>query len=72
MIEFQETNDIDDLKCRCCMENEVSEENPLLIMCKCKGSMGIIHFECQKTFLATKMKVLKVPEHPEVTSLFWN
>ena len=35
----------DHLQCRICWGNEEDDElNPLIIACKCKGSVGLIHF----------------------------
>jgi len=48
-MEVQGINDIDEAKdhiqCRICWGNEEdSVTNPLILACKCKGSVGLIHF----------------------------
>lgn len=53
--EFEEVKSItkggsgkEDEKCRFCYSDEASEENPLLISCKCSGSVGYLHLTCLK------------------------
>ena len=59
--EFEEVKSIteggsgkDDEKCRFCYSDEASEENPLLLSCKCAGSVGYLHLECLKQWLNFK------------------
>jgi len=28
--------------------------NPLILACKCKGSVGLIHFQCLKSWVLTQ------------------
>ena len=58
----------EDIKCRFCWCYEVCEEDPLLKVCKCKGSVGFIHLSCLKSWLATK-KNEKV--NPFYSSYYW-
>lgn len=44
----------DDEKCRFCYSDEATPENPLLISCKCAGSVGYLHLECLKQWLNFK------------------
>ncbi|GIX64609.1 FHA domain protein, putative [Babesia caballi] len=41
--------------CRICLEDE--ELGPLIIPCKCKGSMGYVHLECIRTWVQGRLKV---------------
>lgn len=50
-----ENNDKENF-CMICYENEASEENPLMNLCKCKGSVTFYHLNCLKFWLAQKSK----------------
>lgn len=54
--------------CRFCWGTESTEENPCIVPCKCSGSVGFIHFECLKSWLATK---LQRKESQYLVSLYW-
>ena len=48
-MEVRGVDDIEDglvenTQCRICWGNENDESNPLILACKCKGSVGLIHF----------------------------
>ena len=47
-LEVRGSRDIDDptdqIQCRICWGNEDDDTNPLILACKCKGSVGLIHF----------------------------
>lgn len=34
----------DQIQCRICWGNDEDAQNPLILACKCKGSVGLIHF----------------------------
>lgn len=34
----------DQVQCRICWSSEEDHENPLIIACKCRGTVGLIHF----------------------------
>lgn len=55
--------------CRFCWCNEETVENPLILACKCKGSVGLIHFFCLKNWIQTQKSVKEFGEN--VTSYFW-
>ena len=38
----------EEVRCRICYDDTECEENPLILPCKCKGSCGLIHFNCLK------------------------
>ena len=40
--------------CRFCWSNDSTPENPLITPCKCAGSVGLLHFDCLKTWLQTR------------------
>lgn len=48
--DVQDTEE-DQIKCRICWDNSDTDENPLILACKCKGSGGLIHFDCLKTWI---------------------
>ena len=41
-------------QCRLCWDSEFDEVNPLLQICKCRGGVEFIHFNCVKSWLKTK------------------
>jgi len=59
----------EDEKCRFCYSDEATVENPLLISCKCAGSVGYLHLACLKQWLNFKMTKQQVSEG--FTSIFW-
>jgi hypothetical protein len=40
-LEFQTE---DQIQCRICWSSEEDASNPLIVACKCKGTVGLIHF----------------------------
>lgn len=38
------TDPEENIQCRICWGNEDDKSNPLIVACKCKGSVGLIHF----------------------------
>jgi len=34
----------DQIQCRICWSSEHDESNPLIVACKCRGTVGLIHF----------------------------
>ena len=50
-----------------------TEDNPLIVACQCKGSVGLIHFQCLKNWLQTQ-KQEKGPQNGaqgNVRSFYW-
>ena len=45
--------------CRFCYSDSTSEENPLLSVCKCSGTMKFVHFLCLKEWLKYLINVQK-------------
>ena len=65
-------NDADDMdekdeKCRICFECNSSKENPLLLLCKCHD---YIHFECLKSYFASKVKIVESERGAVTTYIF--
>jgi len=58
-----------DINCRFCWCNENSEEKPLILACQCKGSVGLIHYECLKNWIATQKQTKEYGTN--VISYFW-
>lgn len=44
----------DQIQCRICWSSEEDSENPLIIACKCRGTVGLIHFQCLKNWVLTQ------------------
>lgn len=54
-IRKEEKND-DDIRCRICLGNESTEENPLICSpCSCAGSVKYIHCYCMQQWLKSKI-----------------
>ena len=45
--------------CKICLENNNSQDNPLLDLCKCQGSVKYIHLFCLKSCFRTLITVKK-------------
>lgn len=62
----------EDVQCRVCWSGEETEDNPLIVACQCKGSVGLIHFKCIKNWLLTQ-KQEKPPssQTQNVRSFYW-
>jgi len=43
--------------CRICLMYNAEENNPMISICKCKGSVSLIHFLCLKNWLQHKLSV---------------
>jgi hypothetical protein len=46
-------DDCDDKHCRFCWGEEENVEDPLILACKCRGSVGLIHYYCLKNWIST-------------------
>ena len=58
----------EDICCRYCWDNTVSESNPIVWICECKKDTGAVHVDCMKSFLnTTKMEMVR----DKVLTLFW-
>ena len=67
-VDENESNSKDQLACRFCWSDESTEENPCIVPCKCKGSVGFVHFECLRNWLSTK---LQRKETENLVSMYW-
>ena len=64
--------DQDHIQCRICWGNEEDEEtNPLILACKCKGSVGLIHFQCLKSWVLTQKQEKPMQQQQNVRSFYW-
>jgi len=62
--------DSDEKHCRFCWsEEENSIEDPLILACKCRGSVGLIHYSCLKNWIASQRQMKQYSEN--VTSYYW-
>ena len=57
------------MQCRFCWCGEEEDNNPLILACKCRGSVGLIHFLCLKNWIKTQRHVKDYGEN--VTSYYW-
>jgi len=46
--------------CRICLTTTAEETNPMISICKCKGSMNLIHLHCLKSWIGHKLTVKEV------------
>ena len=58
---------IEEENCRICYSNDnSSENNPMISICKCKGSMNL-HLECLKLWLKSKLEIKEINNKPGVS-----
>lgn len=57
------------MQCRFCWCTEETDDNPLILACKCAGTVGYIHYACLKNWLKTQRHVKEYGEN--VTSYYW-
>ena len=48
-----------DLVCKICYNNSDDIDNPMINICKCTGSISVIHFSCLKQWMNTKLLIKK-------------
>ena len=53
--------------CRICHSSTPSDDNPILSLCKCKGSVDLIHFLCLKKWCELKLSTRETINKPGVT-----
>ncbi len=58
-----------DFFCKYCWTDEETEENPLIVTCKCSGSVGLTHFHCLKQWLCTQKQQKQLGDN--VISYYW-
>jgi len=58
------------VRCRFCYDDEECEENPLILPCKCKGSVGLVHFNCLKQWIQMQ-KTSKESADKNIKSFYW-
>lgn len=46
---------VEQCPCRICLNEDISDENPLITPCSCSGSMGLVHLECLQKWLSSKV-----------------
>lgn len=44
-----------DATCRICLSESLHENNPLISVCKCAGTMGFIHIECLQQWISSRI-----------------
>lgn len=54
--EVKVTRDSVEHHCKICWSEDSSAENPLITPCKCAGSVGLLHFECLRKWLESRMQ----------------
>merc|ERR1719265_2598042 len=60
----------EEVRCRICYDDHNDAKNPLFNPCSCKGSMGLVHFNCLKRWLRENKQT--VAKKSSVTSFLWN
>ena len=45
----------DQVSCRICLSDETDSENPMVSLCYCTGTMGIMHVACLQQWLSSKI-----------------
>ena len=67
-------------QCRFCLENEATQENPLIEPCRCRGSVRFVHWGCLRRWIAldpahngTECSICHTPFHawavPQIESI---
>jgi len=46
--------------CRICLQSAADESDPMISICKCKGSMNLIHLNCLKSWIGHKLTVKEI------------
>jgi len=67
---YKECNFIENLEsniCRICLQFAVEDNNPMISICKCKGSMNIIHLKCLNSWLQHKLTIREMAKKLGVT-----
>lgn len=52
--------------CRICYMAEATDDNPMIAICKCKGTMNL-HFNCLQMWLKSKLTVKEINDKPGVS-----
>ena len=68
-LEQEPLDDGDAIKCKFCWDNVVSEEDPLLKACSCKGGLSFIHLSCLRSWV--EKSVSKEEEKNNTKNLLW-
>lgn len=50
----------DEQSCRICLYDTMTEDNPMIALCKCKGT-NILHFKCLQAWLQHKVSIREIP-----------
>ncbi len=54
--------------CRICLFNNGDEDtNPIISICKCKGSVNLIHLNCLKLWLQQKLSTREISNKPGIS-----
>jgi len=59
-IESQHVENTEANICRICLQSPAEENNPMISICKCKGSMNLIHLKCLKSWIGHKLTVKEI------------
>lgn len=44
-----------EILCKICLSNDIEQDNPLINLCKCSGSLLFVHFYCLKKWMSMKL-----------------
>jgi len=53
---YRSIDNSDNNICRICLQSVNDINNPLISVCKCKGSMNVMHMDCLKSWLQFKVQ----------------
>jgi hypothetical protein len=59
-IESQNIENTEANICRICLQSSAEDQNPMISICKCKGSMNLIHLKCLKSWIGHKLTVKEI------------
>jgi len=67
---YKECSFIENLEsnvCRICLMSSTEEQNPMISICKCKGSNGLIHLNCLSSWLKHKLTIREMSKKAGIT-----
>jgi len=67
---YKECSHIDNVEsnvCRICLQSVTEDTNPMISICKCKGSNGLIHLYCLSSWLKHKLTVREMTKKAGIT-----
>lgn len=66
-VESQHIENTESNICRICLNHQAEDSNPMISICKCKGSMNLIHLKCLKIWISHKLTVKEIVKKPGIS-----